>query len=202
MPSMIYGLLHDDKIQSSSAYMGYRFPPVYVSKSKMCLGSVTLFHHMSSLLSYRFRYLKLIILVTSGHYHAMRYESVDIVRTWHTGSNLFEGTPTVVLPISNINIKGRKFLSSVSHSLPRPSVPHSFSHTPPVRLSLHFSHSVLRFIISHSHRSRVEFRAAKHCWCCTTHVMIWPPQTVCVMARVRACGSPSTFVKLTTCAQQ
>jgi hypothetical protein len=32
--------------------------------------------------------------------------------------------------------------------------------------------------------------------------MIWPPQTVCVMARVWACGSPSTFVKLTTCAQQ
>ena len=79
MPSMIYGLLHDDKIQSSSAYMRYRFPPVYVSKSKMCLGSLTLFHHMSPLLSCRFRYLKLIKLVTSGPDHAMRYESVDMV---------------------------------------------------------------------------------------------------------------------------
>lgn len=37
--------------------------------------------------------------------------------------------------------------------------------------------------------------------CCrTTHVMVWLPQTVCVMACGRVCGSPSTFLKLTTCA--
>jgi len=152
--------------------MWYRFPSVYASKSKMSLGSLTLFHHMSPLLSCRFRYLKLIKLVTSGPDHAMRYESVDMVcahdilgliflrgNTVGAYCDLFEGEHSRGLLWYYLFL----ILKSENFFLPPLTLSHvRLSLTPFLLPSLLFSHSVLRSVIPHSHRSCVEFRAAKH----------------------------------------
>lgn len=162
------------------------------------LGVPNLVPSHESTSSCRFRYLKFIKLITSGPDHAIRYEcGHDVHMTyWVSGSNLLRGiqldeAPTVVFSISNIKNENSPF----SHSPPRLSI----SHTPcPLIiffLPLSFGPASLALTVL---TLSLELQNVR---CCrTTHVMVWLPQTVCVMACGRVCGSPSTFLKLTTCA--
>lgn len=156
MPSMmVYCMMTKSNLVPHISYMRYRFPPVYVNKSRMCLGVPNLVpsHESTSKLPIQVPKIDKIS-------HFRSWSRYAVSECWlGAGSNLFEGEYSRGSPYRGIlsicNIKERKFLSSVSHSLPRPSVPHSFSHIPPVCPSLLFSHSVLWFVIPHSHCSLI-----------------------------------------------
>jgi hypothetical protein len=124
------------------------------------LGVPNLVPSHESTSSCRFRYLKFIKLITSGPDHTIRYESVDMMCTWHTGSVdlIFWGGYSWMKPLLwyflFLILKNGNFsLLSLS-----PTSVH-FSHP----LSAHhlFSPSFLRSSIPRSHCSYIEFRAAK-----------------------------------------
>lgn len=72
-----------------------------------------------------------------------------------------------------------------------PFIPHSYYRFDSVHPSLYSSWSLILALA-------LSFELPNLCRCRTTHVMIWPSESMCAAAFVWVCGSPSTFLKLTT----